>query len=46
MPIIETDDLLSNDVVKLSDEISTKIRAEYDNISKLTELSDYQTPCL
>lgn len=46
MPIIETDDLLSNDIVKFSEEISTKIRAEYDNISKITELSDYQTPCV
>lgn len=44
MPILETDGLMANDLVKFSDEISTKIRAEYDCISKLTELRDYQTP--
>lgn len=44
MPIIETDGLFANDVPKLSNEISTKISSEYDKISKITELNDYQTP--
>lgn len=46
MPLIETDGLLANDIPKFSDEISTKICAEYDKISKITELCDYQTPHL
>lgn len=46
MPIIETDGLLASDITTFSDEISTKIRTEYDSISKIIELSDYQTPCL
>lgn len=46
MPIIETDGLFGNDIAKLSNEITTKIRTEYDNISKITQLNDYQTPYL
>ncbi|VVC24302.1 Hypothetical protein CINCED_3A003734 [Cinara cedri] len=46
MPIIETDGLLESDVSEFSNEISTRIRAEYDCISKITELRDYQTPYL
>jgi len=46
MPIIETDGLLTNDIATFSDEISKKIHTEYDNISKIIELSDYQTPRL
>lgn len=45
MPIIETDGLMASDISNFSDEISNKIRAEYDCISKITERSDYQTPC-
>lgn len=44
MPIIETDGLVSSDVSNFSGDVSTKIRAEYDSISKITEMSDYQTP--
>lgn len=46
MPIIETDGLLASDITTFSDKLSTKIQAEYDSISMLTKLSDYQTPCL
>lgn len=46
LPIIETDGLLENDIPKFSEKISTQIRAEYDSISRITELGDYQTPCL
>lgn len=46
MPILETDGLSENDVPVFSNEISTKMLAEYDSISKITELSDYQTPFL
>lgn len=45
MPLIETDDLPANDVPEFSKKISNQIRSEYDSISKITELSDYQTPC-
>lgn len=45
MPIIETDGLIDSNISNFSDEISTKIRMEYDSISKITKLSDYQTPC-
>ncbi|XP_060865943.1 uncharacterized protein LOC132941789 [Metopolophium dirhodum] len=44
MPIIETDGLLANDIPNFSDEVNSKIRAEYDSISKITQLGDYQTP--
>ncbi|XP_026811787.1 uncharacterized protein LOC113552941 [Rhopalosiphum maidis] len=44
MPIIETDGLLANDIPNFSDEVCSKIRAEYDSISKITQLGDYQTP--
>lgn len=46
MPLIETDGLLACDITKFNDELSSKIRAEYDSINKITELSDYQTPFL
>lgn len=46
MPIVETDGLLTSDVPDFCAEMSTKIRTEYNNISKITELSDYQTPCV
>lgn len=46
MPILETDGLSESDIPVFGDEISTKMRAEYDSISKITELSDYQTPYL
>lgn len=46
MPIIETDSLLEKDIPEFSNEISMRIRAEYDSISKITKLSDYQTPHL
>lgn len=45
MPLIETDGLSANDILKFSKKISDQIRTEYDSISKITELSDYQTPC-
>jgi len=44
MPIIDTDGLLANDIPKFSDKVYSKIRAEYDSISKITQLGDYQTP--
>ncbi|CAH1720424.1 unnamed protein product [Aphis gossypii] len=44
MPIIETDGLLPNDIPNFSDKVYSKIRAEYDSISKITQLGDYQTP--
>lgn len=44
MPIIETDGLLTNDIPNFNDEVYSKIRAEYDSISKVTQLGDYQTP--
>lgn len=44
MPIIETDGLLPNDIPNFSNEVYSKIRAEYDSISKITQLGDYQTP--
>lgn len=44
MPIIETDGLLPNDIPNFSDKVYSIIRAEYDSISKITQLGDYQTP--
>ncbi|XP_025204428.1 uncharacterized protein LOC112601175 [Melanaphis sacchari] len=44
MPIIETDGLSANDISNFSDEVCSKIRTEYDSISKITQLGDYQTP--
>lgn len=44
MPIIETDDLLAKDIPNFTDEVNSIISAEYDSISKTTQLGDYQTP--
>lgn len=46
MPTIETESLLTGDINKFVSELSIKINSEYDSISKITKLSDYQTPCL
>ncbi|XP_050536949.1 uncharacterized protein LOC126903051 isoform X2 [Daktulosphaira vitifoliae] len=44
MPLFNTKSLSPKNILKHSLELSSKMSAEFDCISKITEISDYQTP--